>query len=220
MSESKIPWPIWAAVMLACAVIAAWASRPQTDDQRVEYLQRKISSLEAQLNRQQPTYSPSVSEPSPSPKAIPASTPTITTEPTPISTPTPEPPSIPEPTLRLSNPKWDYSAFNSNVKTQDGSDGSYRLVDKPNFDENNRQVQWIAEYISKSENWVVRDFLERNHATLYGFKAKFKDKDGIIMDSITLNADGQGNRTRYTLTIPNSVWKRWSEVSQVIIERI
>jgi hypothetical protein len=220
MSESKIPWPIWAAVMLACAVIAAWASRPQTDDQRVEYLQRKISSLEAQLNRQQPTYSPSVSEPSPSPKAIPAPTPTITTEPTPISTPTPKPPSIPEPTLRLSNPKWDYSAFNSNVKTQDGSDGSYRLVDKPNFDENNRQVQWIAEYISKSENWVVRDFLERNHATLYGFKAKFKDKDGIIMDSITLNADGQGNRTRYTLTIPNSVWKRWSEVSQVIIERI
>lgn len=220
MSESKIPWPIWAAVMLACAFIATYASRPQTDDQRVEYLQRKISSLEAQLNRQQPTYSPSVSEPSPSPKAIPASTPTITTEPTPISTPTPEPPSIPEPTLRLSNPKWDYSAFNSNVKTQDGSDGSYRLVDKPNFDENNRQVQWIAEYISKSENWVVRDFLERNHATLYGFKAKFKDKDGIIMDSITLNADGQGNRTRYTLTIPNSVWKRWSEVSQVIIERI
>ncbi|MDB9459579.1 hypothetical protein [Dolichospermum circinale] len=208
MNESKIPWPIWAAVMLACAVIAAWASRPQTDDQRVEYLQRKISSLEAQLNRQQRTYSPSVSEPTPSP------------EPTPTSTLTPEPASIPEPTLRLSNPKWYYSAFNSNVKTQDGSDGSYRLVDKPNFDENNRQVQWIAEYISKSENWVVRDFLERNHATLYGFKAKFKDKDGIIMDSITLNADGQGNRTRYTLTIPNSVWQRWSEVSQVIIERI
>ncbi|MFM6755191.1 MAG: hypothetical protein ACKPJ4_18520 [Dolichospermum sp.] len=80
MSESKIPWPIWAAVMLACAVIAAWASRPQTDDQRVEYLQRKISSLEAQLNRQQPTYSPSVSEPSP----LPTSTPTITYERSPL----------------------------------------------------------------------------------------------------------------------------------------
>ena len=140
----------------------------------------------------------------------------------PTPTPTPTVPSTPtsERTPTLSDPKWDYSAFNSNVKTQDGSGDSYRLVDKPTFDENNRQVQWIAEYISKSENPVVREFLERNHATLYGFKAKFKDKDGITMDSTTLNADGQGNRKRYTLTIPNSVWQRWSEVSQVIIERI
>ncbi|MDB9523921.1 hypothetical protein PN480_18510 [Dolichospermum circinale CS-1225] len=227
MSESKIPWPIWAAVMLACAVIAAWASRPQTDGQTVEDLQRKIRSLEAQLNRQQRTYSPSVSEPSPSPKAIPAPTSTITTEPTPnlsnpksepeptpTSTPTPEPPSIPEPTLRLSNPKWDYRAFNSNVKTQVYGGGSYRLVDKPTFDENNRQVQWIAEYMHENESFRYYGEL---YGLLYRFKAEFKDKDGILMDSITLNADGQGNRKRYTLTIPDSVWSRWSEVTQVII---
>jgi serine/threonine protein kinase len=140
--------------------------------------------------------------------------PTPSPEPTPTSTPTPEPSSIPEPTLRLSNPKWDYSAFNSNVKTQVYGGGSYRLVDKPTFDENNRQVQWIAEYMPENESFRYYGEL---YGLLYRFKAEFKDKDGILMDSITLNADGQGNRKRYTLTIPDSVWSRWSEVTQVII---
>ncbi|MFM6913203.1 MAG: hypothetical protein ACKPKW_29345, partial [Dolichospermum sp.] len=126
MSESKIPWPIWAAVMLACAVIAAWASD----------LQRKISSLEAQLNPPQPTYSPSVSEPSPSPTAILTSTPTITTEPTPTSTPTSER------TPSLSDPKWDYSVFNSTVDTA----FSYKMIEEPAFNQQNQQVEWIVEF--------------------------------------------------------------------------
>lgn len=140
--------------------------------------------------------------------------PTPSPEPTPTSTPTREPSYTPERTPSLSDPKWDYSAFNSNVKTQVYGGGSYRLVDKPTFDENNRQVQWIAEYMPENESFRYYGEL---YGLLYRFKAEFKDKDGILMDSITLNADGQGNRKRYTLTIPDSVWSRWSEVTQVII---
>ena len=137
MNESKIPWPIWATVMLACAVVAAWASRPQTDDQRVEDLQEEIDNLKVQINHpQQPTYSPSVSEPSPSP----TSTPTITnTEPTSTSTPTPEISSTPEPTLRLSDPNWDYSAFNSR-KTYSQDEIQFILKSEPRYDESSKQV--------------------------------------------------------------------------------
>ena len=93
MNESKIPWPIWATVMLACAVVAAWASRPQTDDQRVEDLQEEIDNLKVQINHpQQPTYSPSVSEPSPSPTSTPTPKPTPSPTNYPTSTPTIEPP--------------------------------------------------------------------------------------------------------------------------------
>lgn len=214
MNESKIPWPIWAAVMLACAVIAAWASRPQTDDQRVEYLQRKISSLEAQLNRQQPTYSPSVSEPSPSPKAIPTSTPTITTEPTPTSTPTPEPSSIPEPTLRLSNPKWDYSVFNSR-KTYSDAEIQYILKSGARYDDSNKQVEWI---VDKKINCFKICFKFEISET--GFTALFKDRDAVTIGTQVLVEDGKDYPKRYILTIPDSVWSRWSEVTQVIIERI
>jgi len=230
MSESKIPWPIWAAVMLACAVIAAWASRPQTDDQRVEYLQRKISSLEAQLNRQQPTYSPSVSEPSPSPKAIPTSTPTITTEPTPTSTPTPKPSSIPEPTLRLSDPKWDYSVFNSR-KTYSDTEIQYILKSGARYDDSNKQVEWIVDEkitcfrFDETYTFLFCSSLPLNR----GLSAVFKDVDGVTIGSQVLFKDGGNNpkrernittyRYRYILSIPDSVWSGWSKVSQVIIEK-
>ncbi|MFM6913204.1 MAG: hypothetical protein ACKPKW_29350, partial [Dolichospermum sp.] len=52
--------------------------------------------------------------------------PTPSPEPTPTSTPTPEPPFIPEPTLRLSDPKWDYSVFNSR-KTYSDTEIQYIL---------------------------------------------------------------------------------------------
>jgi hypothetical protein len=226
MSESKIPWPIWAAVMLACAVIAAWASRPQTDDQRVEYLQRKISSLEAQLNRQQPTYSPSVSEPSPSPKAIPASTPTITTEPTPTSTPTPDPTPTPtptsEPTPSLSDPKWDYSVFNSG-SVGDYAAFSYRMIEEPAFNQQNQQVEWIVEFSIPPEaerSPALREAYLKLELLQHGFRAEFIDSSGVFLGAKNLDKEGQGGyRRRYTLRVPNSIWEKWSEVSQVIIEK-
>ncbi|MBO1065910.1 MULTISPECIES: hypothetical protein [Nostocales] len=206
MSESKIPWPIWAAVMLACAVIAAWASRPQTDDQRVEYLQRKISSLEAQLNRQQPTYSPSVSEPSPSPKAIPAPTPTITTEPTPS----------------LSDPKWDYSVFNSS-SVGDYAVFSYKMIEEPAFNQQNQQVEWIIEFSIPPEaerSPAAREAYLRLELLQHGFRAKFIDSSGVFLGAKNLDKEGQGGyRRRYTLRVPNSIWEKWSKVSQVIIEK-
>ncbi|MFM6610875.1 MAG: hypothetical protein ACKPJQ_15880, partial [Dolichospermum sp.] len=172
------------------------------------FISAKVTNLKEsyQLKRQEVVDKiRDLNKPTPSPTAIPTSTPTPTPIPTPTSQRTPS----------LSDTKWDYSAFNSNVKTQVYGGGSYRLVNKPTFDENNRQVQWIAEYMPENES--LRYYGEL-YGLLYRFKAEFKDKDGILMDSITLNADGQGSRKRYKLTIPDSVWSRWSEVSQVIIE--
>ncbi|MFM6623838.1 MAG: hypothetical protein ACKPJO_29305 [Dolichospermum sp.] len=216
MSESKIPWPIWAAVMLACAVIAAWGSRPQTE-----------------LNPQQPTYSPSVSEPSPSPKAITTPTPSPSPEPTPTSTPTPEPPFIPEPTLRLSDPKWDYSVFNSR-KTYSNREIQYILKSGARYDDSNKQVEWI---VDEKINCFGGSQLSDGSRVCFNFpgvefsefSAVFKDADGVTIETKNLYEDGknspikrQGNitiyRYRYILSIPDSVWSRWSEVSQVIIE--
>lgn len=215
MNESKIPWPIWAAVMLACAVIA---SRPQTDDQRVQ-------------DPQQPTYSPSVSEPSPSP----TSTPTITnTEPTSTSTPTPETSSTPEPTLRLSDPNWDYSAFNSR-KTYSQDEIQFILKSEPRYDESSKQVEWIVDKeincFGGSEAPDGTKICFNFNPSETDFTAVFKDADGATIGTQNLYKDGkdspinkQGNittyRYRYILSIPDSVWSRWSMVSQVIIERI
>ncbi|MFM5891039.1 MAG: hypothetical protein ACKOQS_22565 [Dolichospermum sp.] len=196
MSESKIPWPIWAAVMLACAVIAAWGSRPQTE-----------------LNPQQPTYSPSVSEPSPSPKAITTPTPSPSPEPTPTSTPTPEPPFIPEPTLRLSDPKWDYSVFNSR-KTYSDTEIQYILKLGAKYDDSNKQVEWI---VDKKIN-CFGEICFKFEISEIVFTALFKDRDAVTIGTQVLFEDGKDYPKRYTLTIPDSVWSRWSEVSQVIIE--
>ncbi|MFM6219524.1 MAG: hypothetical protein ACKPCK_14930 [Dolichospermum sp.] len=196
MSESKIPWPIWAAVMLACAVIAAWGSRPQTE-----------------LNPQQPTYSPSVSEPSPSTKAITTPTPSPSPEPTPTSTPTPEPPFIPEPTLRLSDPKWDYSVFNSR-KTYSDTEIQYILKLGAKYDDSNKQVEWI---VDKKIN-CFGEICFKFEISEIVFTALFKDRDAVTIGTQVLFEDGKDYPKRYTLTIPDSVWSRWSEVSQVIIE--
>ncbi|MFM6221757.1 MAG: hypothetical protein ACKPCK_13335 [Dolichospermum sp.] len=213
MSESKIPWPIWAAVMLACAVIAAWASRPQTDGQTVEDLKKEINSLKAQLNPRQPTYSPSVSEPSPSPTAITTPTPTITTEPTPTPTS--------ERTPSLSDPKWDYSVFNSTVG-EDYTAFSYKMIEEPAFNQQNQQVEWIVEFSIPREaelSPAARQAYLRLEL-LSGFRAKFIDSSGVSLGAKNLDKEGQeGYRRRYTLRVPNSIWEKWSKVSQVIIER-
>ena len=61
------------------------------------------------------------------------------------------------------------------------------------------------------------------------FSAVFKDVDGVTIGSQVLFEDGGNNpkregnittyRYRYILSIPDSVWSRWSEVSQVIITK-
>ncbi|MFM6623099.1 MAG: hypothetical protein ACKPI9_24685, partial [Dolichospermum sp.] len=66
--------------------------------------------------------------------------PTPSPEPTPTSTPTPEPPFIPEPTLRLSDPKWDYSVFNSR-KTYSDTEIQYILKLGAKYDDSNKQVE-------------------------------------------------------------------------------
>ena len=205
-NESKIPWPIWAAVMLACAFIATYASRPQTDDQRVEYLQKEIRSLKEQLNRQQPTYSPSVSEPSPSPTAIPTSTPTITTEPTP----------------NLSNPKWDHSVFNSS-SVGDYAAFSYKMIEEPAFNQQNQQVEWIVEFSIPPEaerSPAAREAYLRLELLQHGFRAEFIDSSGVFLGAKNLDKEGQGGyRRRYTLRVPNSIWEKWSEVAMVKVVR-
>ncbi|MFM6243323.1 MAG: protein kinase domain-containing protein, partial [Dolichospermum sp.] len=70
--------------------------------------------------------------------------PTPSPEPTPTSTPTPEPPFIPEPTLRLSDPKWDYSVFNSR-KTYSDREIQYILKSGARYDDSNKQVEWIVD---------------------------------------------------------------------------
>ncbi|MFM6486190.1 MAG: protein kinase domain-containing protein [Dolichospermum sp.] len=160
--------------------------------------------------------------------------PTPSPEPTPTSTPTPEPPFIPEPTLRLSDPKWDYSVFNSR-KTYSDREIQYILKSGARYDDSNKQVEWI---VDEKINCFGGSQLSDGSRVCFNFKpgvefsefsAVFKDADGVTIETKNLYEDGknspikrQGNitiyRYRYILSIPDSVWSRWSEVSQVIIE--
>ncbi|MFM6861090.1 MAG: hypothetical protein ACKPKG_10630, partial [Dolichospermum sp.] len=145
---------------------------------------------------------------------------------TPTSTPTPEP------TLRLSDPKWDYSVFNSR-KTYSDTEIQYILKSGARYDDSNKQVEWIVdEKITcfrfergETYTWLFCSSLPLNR----GLSAVFKDVDGVTIGSQVLFKDGGNNpkqegnittyRYRYILSIPDSVWSGWSKVSQVIIER-
>jgi len=155
-----------------------------------------------------PTYSPNVSEPSPSPKAIPTSTPTITTEPTPS----------------LLNPKWDYSIFNSgSVGNTEDSAFSYKMIEEPAFNQQNQQVEWIVEFSippqaegspAAKDAWLKLELLQ------HGFKAEFIDSSGMFLGAKNLDKEGkEGNRRRYTLRVPNSIWEKWSKVAMVKVVR-
>ncbi|MFM5944269.1 MAG: hypothetical protein ACKO9G_12995, partial [Dolichospermum sp.] len=146
---------------------------------------------------QQPTYSPSVSEPSPSPKAITTPTPSPSPEPTPTSTPTPEPPFIPEPTLRLSDPKWDYSVFNSR-KTYSDTEIQYILKLGAKYDDSNKQVEWI---VDKKIN-CFGEICFKFEISEIVFTALFKDRDAVTIGTQVLFEDGKDYPKRYTLTIP------------------
>jgi len=200
-NESKIPWPIWAAVMLACAVIAAYASRPQTDYQRVE--PRVSEPSPSQFPKLQ---TPDPSPPKSSPTAIPTSTPTITTEPTP----------------NLSNPKWDYSVFNSG-SVGDYAAFSYKMIEEPAFNQQNQQVEWIVEFSIPPEaegSPALRDAYLKLELLQHGFRAEFIDSSGVFLGAKNLDKEGQGGyRRRYTLRVPNSIWEKWSKVAVVKVVR-
>ncbi|MFM6265369.1 MAG: hypothetical protein ACKPFA_02480, partial [Dolichospermum sp.] len=119
--------------------------------------------------------------------------PTPSPEPTPTSTPTPEPPFIPEPTLRLSDPKWDYSVFNSR-KTYSDREIQYILKSGARYDDSNKQVEWIVdEKITcfrfergETYTWLFCSSLPLNR----GLSAVFKDVDGVTIGSQVLFKDG------------------------------
>ncbi|MFM6075952.1 MAG: hypothetical protein ACKPB9_30930, partial [Dolichospermum sp.] len=74
--------------------------------------------------------------------------PTPSPEPTPTSTPTPDPTPTPTPTSErtpsLSDPKWDYSVFNSR-KTYSDREIQYILKSGARYDDSNKQVEWIVD---------------------------------------------------------------------------
>ena len=176
---NQIPWPIWAAVMLTCAVIAAYAPS-------------KFPKL--------PTPDPS--PPVAPPKPIPTLTPTITTEPTP----------------NLSNPKWDYSVFNSG-SVGDYAAFSYKMIEEPSFNQQNQQVVWIVEFSISPEaegSPAAREAYLKLELLQHGFRAEFIDSYGEILEAKNLDKEGQGGyRRRYTLRVPNSIWEKWSKVAIV-----
>lgn len=160
--------------------------------------------------------------------------PTPSPEPTPTSTPTPDPTPTPtptsEPTPTLSDPKWDYSVFNSR-KTYSDTEIQYILKSGARYDDSNKQVEWIVDEkitcfrFDETYTFLFCSSLPLNR----GLSAVFKDVDGVPIGSQVLFEDGGNNpkrernittyRYRYILSIPDSVWSGWSKVSQVIIEK-
>ena len=154
--------------------------------------------------------------------------PTPSPEPTPTSTPTP----TSERTPSLSDPKWDYSVFNSR-KTYSDTEIQYILKSGSRYDDSNKQVEWIVdEKITcfRFDETETYTFLFCSSLPLNrGLSAVFKDIDGVTIGSQVLFKDGGNNpkregnittyRYRYILSIPDSVWSGWSKVSQVIIEK-
>ena len=152
--------------------------------------------------------------------------PTPSPEPTPTSTPTPDPTPTPtptsEPTPSLSDPKWDYSVFNSG-SVGDYAAFSYRMIEEPAFNQQNQQVEWIVEFSIPPEaerSPALREAYLKLELLQHGFRAEFIDSSGVFLGAKNLDKEGQGGyRRRYTLRVPNSIWEKWSEVSQVIIEK-
>ena len=153
-------------------------------------------------------------------------TPTPSPEPTPTSTPTPDPTPTPTPTSErtpsLSDPKWDYSVFNSS-SAGDYAAFSYKMIEEPAFNQQNQQVEWIIEFSIPPEaerSPAAREAYLRLELLQHGFRAKFIDSSGVFLGAKNLDKEGQGGyRRRYTLRVPNSIWEKWSKVSQVIIEK-
>ncbi|MFM6077721.1 MAG: hypothetical protein ACKPCI_04230 [Dolichospermum sp.] len=163
----------------------------------------------------------------PSNESTPASTATTESTPSPTNYPDPRDP-LPFPANDIKSPQWSYEVFNSNSDS-----GSSRLIGKPNFDQQKREVEWLVEYstISRSNNEtspkssfdkINKDLellLVQQEIEGIGFFAEFKDSNGVSLVKAKLNREGTGNRIRYSLRISDNIWQKWSEISQVIITK-
>jgi serine/threonine protein kinase len=149
-------------------------------------------------------------------------------KPSPTSEPTDPPDPPPFPANDIKSPQWSYEVFNSNSDS-----GSSRLIGKPNFDQQKREVEWLVEYstISRSNNetspnsplYKINKDLElllvQQEIEGIGFFAEFKYSNGVSLGKAKLNREGTGNRIRYSLRISDNIWQKWSEISQVIITK-
>ncbi|MFM6010343.1 MAG: protein kinase domain-containing protein, partial [Dolichospermum sp.] len=108
-------------------------------------------------------------------------------------TPTPSPTSTPTPTSErtpsLSDPKWDYSVFNSR-KTYSDTEIQYILKSGARYDDSNKQVEWIVDEkitffrFERCEiyTWLFCSFLPVSR----GLSAGVKGVDGVTMGSQVL----------------------------------
>ncbi|MFM6344767.1 MAG: hypothetical protein ACKPFK_06420, partial [Dolichospermum sp.] len=104
--------------------------------------------------------------------------------------------------------------FNSR-KTYSDTEIQYILKLGAKYDDSNKQVEWI---VDKKIN-CFGEICFKFEISEIVFTALFKDRDAVTIGTQVLFEDGKDYPKRYTLTIPDSVWSRWSEVSQVIIEK-
>ena len=119
----------------------------------------------------------------------------------------------------IESPQWSDEVFNS-----DSDSASSQVVGDPIFDQQNRQVEWVVEYslvlpdnATPVEAQVAQSLL--NVELSADFKADFEDRNGVILGTEKLWREGEGNRKRYTLRIPNRIWQRWSEVARINLAR-
>ncbi len=136
------------------------------------------------------------------------------------SSPIQETVQTPDSSSNIESPQWSYEVFNSGI----GNIASSQVVGGPIFDQQNRQVEWVVEYslvlpdnATPVEAQVAQSLLNVELST--DFKAEFEDKNGVILGTELLWKEGEGNRKRYTLRIPNRIWQRWSEVSRINLAR-
>ena len=125
----------------------------------------------------------------------------------------------PDSSSNIESPQWSDEVFKSDL-----DNASSQVVGGPIFDQQNRQVEWVVEYslvlpdnATPVEVQVAQSLLNVELST--DFKAEFKDRNGVILFPELLWKEGEGNRKRYTLRIPNRIWQRWSEVARINLAR-
>ena len=135
------------------------------------------------------------------------------------SSPIQETVQTPDSSSNIESPQWSWEVFNSDLDS-----ASSQVVGGPIFDQQNRQVEWVVEYslvlpdnATPVEAQVAQSLLNVELST--DFKAEFEDRNGVILGTEKLWREGEGNRKRYTLRIPNRIWQRWSEVARINLAR-
>ncbi|MFM6504729.1 MAG: protein kinase domain-containing protein, partial [Dolichospermum sp.] len=195
------------------------------------FISERVTNLKESYQSKREEVDAKIPEVKPTPTPSPTSTPTPNPTPSPTNYPDPRDP-LPFPANDIKSPQWSYEVFNSNSDS-----GSSRLIGKPNFDQQKREVEWLVEYstISRSNNEtspkssldktlvrINKDLdllLVQQEIEGIGFFAEFKDSNGVSLGKAKLNREGTGNRIRYSLRISDNIWQKWSEISQVIITK-